>query len=75
MQIIPLYRYHRADGGVTVSPVKPDTEYTELCRLIADDGKGLTQDGITTCDCIDTDSVASWYEIERVAEFEQAESV
>ena len=37
MQIINLYKYTREDGGVTVSPIKPDCEYTDMVRLVADD--------------------------------------
>ena len=63
MKTIPLYRYVRADGGVTVSTVKPDTEYTELTRLVADEGYVLT-DGINLTACIDTDTPATWAEVE-----------
>ena len=45
MQTIVLYRYTRVDGGTTVSTEKPDTEYTETSRLIANDGYILT-DGV-----------------------------
>lgn len=62
MQKITLYRYTRNDGGVTVSTVKPETEYTELFRLVADDGYVLT-DGVNTTACIDTDNPAAWSEI------------
>lgn len=64
MQPITLYRYNRADGGVTISPVKPDGEYTEMVRLIADDGKVLTYDGENFTDCIDTDTADGWYEVD-----------
>ena len=63
MQKITLYRYTRPDGGVSVSPVKPDAEYTELFRLAADEGYVLT-DGNTTTHCIDTDSPEAWTEVE-----------
>lgn len=63
MQIINLYKYHRADGGVTVSPNKPDCEYTENYRLIADEGKALTNGEIITS-CVDTESVDGWYEVD-----------
>ena len=62
MQTISLYRYTRADGGMTVSTVKPDTEYTELFRLVADEGHVLT-DGSTTAPCVDTDNPDVWIEI------------
>ena len=64
MQIIPLYRYIRENGGITVSPNKPDTEYTERVRLVADDGKVLTKDGESFTTCIDTDTADGWYEVD-----------
>ena len=39
MEIVNLYKYIRDDGGATVSPVKPNAEYVEMFRLIADEGK------------------------------------
>lgn len=66
MQKIPLYLYTREDGGVTVSPIKPETEYTELARLIADDGYILTN-GETTTPCIDTDNPSVWTEVENTS--------
>lgn len=72
MQTITLYRYTRADGGITTSPVKPDGEYTELYRLIADDGMALT-DGVTVTTCTDTDSPDAWTEI-TAPEEEQPET-
>lgn len=62
MQTIPLYRYNRPDGGVTVSPMKPDTTYAELVRLVADDGKLLTDGNIST-PCVDTENPSVWAEI------------
>ena len=67
---IPLYRFTRPDGGVTVSPVKPDTAYTELTRLVADEGCILT-DGITTTTCVDTDKPAVWTEVSELSEVEE----
>ena len=64
MKIKPLYRYEREDGGVTVSPIKPDCEYTEKVRLIADEGKMLTLDGERLCRVIDADSAEGWYEVD-----------
>lgn len=63
MRIIPLYRYTRPDGGVTVSPIKPDEPYTELCRLIADEGMAITN-GVIITDCIDVDSTDGWIDCE-----------
>lgn len=62
MHTIPLYRYTRPDGGVTVSTVKPSGEYTELTRLVADEGYTLTN-GETTTTCTDTDNPSLWSEI------------
>ena len=64
MEIKPLYRFLREDGGVTESPDKPDgAEYTTRCRLIADEGKILTN-GDTETFCIDVDSADGWSEID-----------
>lgn len=62
MQIIPLYRYNRPSGGVTVSPVKPEGEYTELFRIVADDGMVLT-DGENVTTCTDTTDPSAWSEV------------
>ncbi len=64
MKIKPLYRYEREDGGVTVSPIKPDCEYTEKVRLIADEGKVLTLDGENLYRCLDVESTEGWYEVD-----------
>ena len=73
MQAITLYRYNRADGGVTISPVKPDGEYTEMVRLVADEGKVLTQDGESITSCIDTETADGWYEVDEITEEDYAE--
>ena len=62
MHKIPLYRYTRPDGGMTVSTVKPSGEYTELTRLVADEGYVLT-DGETVTTCTDTDNPGAWSEV------------
>lgn len=62
MQIITLYRYNRPDGGVTTSPVKPDCDYTEKFRLVADEGMELVKGDIRTA-CIDTDDADGWEEV------------
>lgn len=44
MVVKKLYRYKRADGGVTISPIKPDnTDYEITHRLIADTGMELVR--------------------------------
>lgn len=55
MQEIPIYRHVRSDGGVTVSPTKPEGDYTEMVRLVADEGKVLRLPDGTTTSCIDVD--------------------
>lgn len=69
MQKITLYKYARADGGTTVSPIKPDCEYTEMYRLIADEGKVLTDGEITTT-CTDTTEPSKWQEVDEPTEEE-----
>ena len=70
MQKITLYRFTRPDGGTTVSTVKPETEYTELTRLVADDGHALT-DGVIVCECVDTDNPGAWSEVAEMSELEE----
>lgn len=67
MQKIPLYRYIRPDGGVTVSTIQPEGDYTPLTRLVADEGYTLA-DGTTTTGCTDTDTPEVWQEIEEPKE-------
>lgn len=61
MQTKPLYKYTRADGGVTISPTKPDVEYTQMYRLIADEGSEITNGQITTT-CTDVVSFEGWHD-------------
>lgn len=63
MQIVNLYKYIRDDGGTTVSPTKPNTEYAEMFRLIADEGKELMNGDVRT-PCIDVESTEGWSEID-----------
>ena len=62
MQKYPIYRFTRPGGGVSVSPVRPDGEYIELTRLVADEGCTIT-DGVTVCECVDTADPGAWEEI------------
>ena len=64
MEVKELYRYQRVDGGISVSPVKPEGEYAITYRLIADEGKALTKNGKDLYEVIDVDTTADWYEIE-----------
>lgn len=70
MQTIPLYRYTRPDGGVNVSPKKPDGDYTEMVRVAADEGKILVIDGAQTY-CADVTSVEGIAEIDDPGEEEE----
>lgn len=62
MQKMTLYRYVREDGGISVSPIRPDVPYTELTRLVAEENRYLT-DGKQTAVCVDTDHPEAWQEI------------
>lgn len=68
MKDITLYRFKRADGGVTVSPNKPNCEYETSHRLVADEGKVITNDGENFHSVIDVDSVDGWQEVEKPTE-------
>lgn len=58
-----LYKYTRDDGGITVSINKPECEYTELVRIIAENGKRITKDGENLYIVIDQDTIEGWYEV------------
>lgn len=62
MTIKPLYRYQRPDGGITVSTEKPEVEYIERYRLIADDKK-LVTNGKESYFVIDVENIDGWYEV------------
>ena len=64
MIVKELYCYEREEGKVTVSTEKPDRDYTLKFRLIADEDKELTKDGVNFTTCIDVDSTEGWYEVE-----------
>lgn len=68
MVVKELYRFTREDGGTTVSPNKPECEYTTLYRLIADEGKAVTKDGENLFSCLDVDSVDGWNEVDAPIE-------
>lgn len=73
MRPITLYCYEREGGGTTVSPNKPDCEYTEKLRLIAGDGKMLTKDGEDLRRVVDVDTSDGWYEVDAPEEPEENE--
>ena len=63
MQIITLYRFQRPDGGITISPNKPETEYSETYRIVADTDKMLTKDNKTFFNVIDDDYIELYTEV------------
>lgn len=67
MQTVILYRFRRADGGYSVSPNRPEGEYETRVRLIADEGKALT-DGKVVTGCTDAESADGWTEIDAPGE-------
>jgi hypothetical protein len=76
MQIVNLYKYERADGGITVSPIKPDCEYIEMYRLIADEGKVLKKGDIEmTCVDIETNDLVNWQEVDAPIEKKEETNV
>ena len=68
MTIKTLYRYEREEGKITVSTDKPDTEYTELYRIIADEGKAVTKNGVDLYPVVDVESTDGWYEVDAPEE-------
>ncbi len=70
MRVVTLYRFARADGGVTVSPNPPEGEYTVLYRLIADEGRGITTDGAKIVPCADVESPEGWQDADIDSETE-----
>ena len=71
MQIKTLYKYARTDGGITITPVQPDVAYTQLYRLVAEDGSEITNGEITTT-CIDVESYDGWHDVDGEIPAEEA---
>ena len=63
MEIKTVYRYEREPGKVTVSTEKPDVEYVETYRVIADEGMAVTRNGEDLYSVVDTDIKDGWTEI------------
>ena len=77
MQKINLYRY-KGEGGTVDTLVKLPMEYEEMYRLVADEGKVLTNgDVITTVIDIPVADLEKWSEIiapvEEIEEIEEIE--
>ena len=62
MEIRTLYRYERETGKVTVSTVKPDCDYAEMYRIVADNNKVVTLDNENFYSVIDTEIKDGWIE-------------
>lgn len=65
MIINEIYCYERETGKITVSTEKPNCEHIIKYRLIADENKQLTRDGINFVSCIDVETDIGWYEIDN----------
>ena len=72
MQIINLYRVIRPDGGVTVTPNKPDSYEKVMYRIVADEGKELVNGNMRTS-CADVESTDGWAEVEAQSEESELE--
>ena len=78
MQIITLYKIKRASGGTTVTPIMPEGEYTEMYRLIADEGKILKktlEDKVIETPCADVESAEGWEEVAIPEEISDTEAL
>ena len=75
MEIKTLYRYEREPGKYTVATEKPDCDYEERYRVIADEGKLVTQNGTDLYSVIDTDTKDGWYEVDEPVEVDEAEEM
>ena len=62
MTIIQLYKY-KEGGATVVSPRDPGVAYEPMYRLIAEEGKEIT-DGTTVTTCIDVESTEGWRDYE-----------
>ncbi len=74
-QQIPIFIYKREDGGITVSPEKPEgVKYTEAVRIIADEGKLVTKDGVNFYSIIDDESIEGYYEIDDLEDKDEIQN-
>lgn len=64
MQTINLYRY-KESNGIAISPIKRnETDVPHSFRLVADEGKALTNDNVTFAQCIDVSNTEGWVEVD-----------
>ena len=65
MEKLTLYKYERAPGKVTITPRRQLGPHTLMVRLIAGEGKMLTNDnGQTLLSCVDVENIEGWVEID-----------
>ena len=69
MRVKPLFRYKREDDKIVDTPIKPEYEYTTRVRMIASEGKALTNDNKTFYLVKDADSTEGWIEIDKEAAY------
>lgn len=62
MKVIDLYRYRDKDANIVTPNKRNNSDVPSLYRLVADEGKTLT-DGITQTVCVDTEDIEKWQEI------------
>ena len=74
MRIKSLYRYMREEGRIAESPIKPECEYRERVRIIADSGKLVTKDGEKFYLVIDADSAEGFYEVDKTEVEDEVQS-
>ena len=75
MEIKTLYKYEREPGKITVTPIEPSCEYTELYRIIANEYKLVTLDGNKLYSVVDTEIKDGWFEIDAPETFDDLEEV
>lgn len=63
MKIIERYCTPQEEG-VAISEEKPEGDYTVVYRLVADEGKILTN-GTERVFCLDTDNPDGWSEVDH----------
>ena len=62
MDVKTIHRYTRPDGGITVSPDRPECEYQTLYRIVASDGLGVRKGDGDLLSSIDTEDANGWVE-------------
>ena len=61
-----IYKYQHPNGILSIGPNKPETgEYQTYYRLVADEGKNIT-DGMLITKSVDTKDIDTWSEIDDV---------